>query len=128
MVNPGRQLPVFSIDNIPIFGDTILSPMDGYSDLPFRSLARRLGSAMSYTEFINAIDVVNKNPYIEKRLEYVEAERPVFIEQGASDRRTSNTAKPQDGTFARMSTETVSPSMPVTWEGTSFPSGPNTIT
>ena len=43
----------FHVREIPIYGDLILSPMDGYSDLPFRRLCRELGSAMSYTEFVN---------------------------------------------------------------------------
>jgi tRNA-dihydrouridine synthase B len=70
----------FHIGNIPIYGRTILSPMDGYSDLPFRSMARRLGSAMSYTEFINAKDVVDGHPYLEPRLTFTEAERPITFQ------------------------------------------------
>jgi len=45
--------PAFYIRNIPIYGHVILSPMDGFSDLPFRLICRELGSAMSYTEFVN---------------------------------------------------------------------------
>jgi len=54
--------------------------MDGYSDLPFRALARRLGSAMSYTEFINAIDVLHTHPHLEQKLTYRESERPVVFQ------------------------------------------------
>jgi nifR3 family TIM-barrel protein len=43
----------FYVREIPIFGRVILSPMDGFSDLPFRLICRELGSAMSYTEFVN---------------------------------------------------------------------------
>lgn len=74
------QQPAFWIRNIPIYGDLILSPMDGYSDLPFRSLARRLGSAMSYTEFINAIDVINGHPHLEQKITFMESERPVVYQ------------------------------------------------
>lgn len=84
MVDPdnkeNRAKPAFWVDQIPVYGDVILSPMDGYSDLPFRSLARSLGSAMSYTEFINAIDVVNTHPQLEDRLKYLESERPVVYQ------------------------------------------------
>ncbi len=45
--------PQFFVRDIPVFGDLVLSPMDGYSDMPFRLLCRELGSAMSYTEFVN---------------------------------------------------------------------------
>lgn len=74
------QEPSFYVRNIPIYGRSILSPMDGFSDLPFRSLARRLGSAMSYTEFVNAIDVVNAHPGLERRLTYSEEERPIVFQ------------------------------------------------
>ena len=63
------------------FGDVLLAPMDGYSDLPFRSVCRELGSAASYTEFINAIDVVQRNRRVmgrvAKRVAFLPAERPV---------------------------------------------------
>ena len=75
-----NSTPTFSVGNIPVFGDLILSPMDGYSDLPFRSLARRMGSAMSYTEFINAIDVVHGHPHLERKIAYQESERPVVFQ------------------------------------------------
>jgi tRNA-dihydrouridine synthase B len=54
--------------------------MDGFSDLPFRALARRLGSAMSYTEFVNAMDVINGHPYLNKRLTFSEEERPITFQ------------------------------------------------
>ena len=64
-MNKTDSTPAFHIAGIPIYGDTILSPMDGYSDLPFRSMARRLGSAMSYTEFVSAIHVLNRHPMLD---------------------------------------------------------------
>ena len=70
----------FTVGTIPVFGKSILSPMDGFSDLPFRSLARRLGSAMSYTEFVNAMDVINGTPRLEERLTFLEEERPVVFQ------------------------------------------------
>ncbi len=72
--------PDFHVADIPIYGRMILSPMDGFSDLPFRSLARSLGSSMSYTEFVNAIDVLNDAPYLDRRLTYLEEERPVVFQ------------------------------------------------
>lgn len=72
--------PTFFVRDIPIYGDVILSPMDGYSDQPFRSLARSLGSAMSYTEFINAIDVLYGHPHLERKLAFLESERPVVYQ------------------------------------------------
>lgn len=72
--------PAFTVGGIPVYGDLILSPMDGYSDLPFRSLARSLGSAMSYTEFLNAIDITGRHPHLERKLAYLESERPVVYQ------------------------------------------------
>jgi len=69
--------PTFSIGEIPIFGKCILAPMDGYSDTAFRQICRRFGSALSYSEFINAIDVVQHNPYLEKRTQFIDYERPM---------------------------------------------------
>ena len=34
--------PTFYVRDIPVYGDLILSPMDGYSDLPFRLICREL--------------------------------------------------------------------------------------
>lgn len=72
--------PSFYIDHIPVFGEQILAPMAGFSDLPFRSLCRELGSAMSYTEFINAIDVLGGDSDLEHKLRFLPAERPVVFQ------------------------------------------------
>jgi nifR3 family TIM-barrel protein len=72
--------PDFFVKDIPIFGDLILAPMSGYSDSPDRTIARRFGSALSYSEFVNAIDVVQNNKNIEKRLMFTEMERPVVFQ------------------------------------------------
>ena len=53
--------PTFHIRDVPIYGDAILAPMDGYSDWPFRSLCRELGSAMSYTEFVQVEKILSKS-------------------------------------------------------------------
>lgn len=72
--------PAFLIRDLPVNGDLILSPMDGISDAPFRSLTRSLGSALSYTEFMNAIDIMNGYPYLEEHLFFSEEERPVVYQ------------------------------------------------
>jgi tRNA-dihydrouridine synthase B len=69
--------PVFKIGEIPVYGDVILAPMDGITTHPFRLLARRHGSAVSYTEFINAIDAVHGRPRMEEHLFFSEEERPL---------------------------------------------------
>ncbi|MGE5374939.1 MAG: tRNA dihydrouridine synthase [Bacteroidota bacterium] len=73
--------PTFYVREIPVYGDTVLAPMDGYSDWPFRSVCRALGSAMSYTEFVKVEKILSrrsKEPA--KRLYYEEAERPITFQ------------------------------------------------
>ena len=72
--------PNFHIGPVPVYGDVILSPMDGYSDMPFRSLARRLGSAMSYTEFVSCIYFLHGRSDTLRSLSYEEWERPVVFQ------------------------------------------------
>ena len=72
--------PVFCVRNIPIYGDLILSPMEGFSDLPFRSLCRELGSAMSYTEFTNVLDILSNWQRIQRKLAFLPEERPVVFQ------------------------------------------------
>jgi nifR3 family TIM-barrel protein len=72
--------PVFFVGDIPVCGDAILAPMDGYSDWPFRSLCRSLGSAMSYTEFVKSDDIVHLFRRVRAKMTYEESERPVTIQ------------------------------------------------
>src|SRR3990172_2626431 len=74
------QSPTFYIREVPIYWDAILAPMDGYSDWPFRSLCRSLGSAMSYTEFVKVEKVLSRSKEPAKRLYYQEVERPVTFQ------------------------------------------------
>ncbi len=75
----GNQ-PAFLVDDLEIKGNLVLAPMDGYTDWPFRSICRELGSAISYTEFVKAEDVLQRPHYIKDKIHFTEAERPVFIQ------------------------------------------------
>lgn len=75
-----RSSPTFHIGRVPVHGDAILAPMDGFSDWPFRSLCRSLGSAMSYTEFIKAEYLVRAFKRMAPRMRFDESERPVAIQ------------------------------------------------
>jgi len=70
----------FYIDTIPIDGDLVLAPMQGFSDSPFRLICRKLGSAISYSEFINALDILQENPNIKNKLTFQEQERPIVFQ------------------------------------------------
>lgn len=72
--------PVFYVKEIPVYGDLIFAPMDGISSYPFRSLVRSLGSAMSYTEFIPAIDAIFPKQRLREHVFYREDERPLVFQ------------------------------------------------
>jgi nifR3 family TIM-barrel protein len=69
-----------NLGKVSITGDLLLAPMDGYTDQPFRSFCRDLGSAASYTEFVRAEDVLERPSYIADKLRFLEQERPLFIQ------------------------------------------------
>ncbi len=77
--------PDFFIGHIPVFGRAILAPMDGFSDWPFRSLCRELGSALSYTEFVNAREVPANGKYVRDKLRFTEDERPIVFQLYGDD-------------------------------------------
>jgi len=72
--------PFFFIGQLPVFGDLILAPMRGYSDLPFRSLCRSMGSAVSYTSFVGAIEILSHDDVAWQTLRYKPQERPVVFQ------------------------------------------------
>lgn len=72
--------PAFMLRDIPIRGDLILAPMDGYSDIPFRTLCRRFGSSMSYTGFVNAIPLIQGDEQSWRDLDFLPEERPVVFQ------------------------------------------------
>jgi tRNA-dihydrouridine synthase B len=74
------DIPSFFIRDIPVYGDLVLAPLDGYSDLPFRTLCREFGSAMSYTEFVNVNEIKfsrQERGHAWYKLRFLPSERPV---------------------------------------------------
>lgn len=84
-VAPQSSHAAFRVRDIPIYGDAILAPMDGYSDWPFRSMCRDLGSAMSYTEFVQAEHILRSDRYMNKKLHFEPSERPVVFQLYGDD-------------------------------------------
>jgi len=77
------DIPTFYIRDIPVFGDLVLAPLDGYSDLPFRTLCREFGSAMSYTEFVNVNEIRfarQDRSHAWQKLRFLPGERPVAFQ------------------------------------------------
>jgi tRNA-dihydrouridine synthase B len=75
----------FTIGSLQVEGNLILAPMDGYTSWPFRSLCRELGSAISYTEFIKAGDVLDRPDYIQSKIQFTDSERPIFFQVYGND-------------------------------------------
>lgn len=74
------ELPAFFIADIPVYGEMILAPMDGISDPPFRALTRRLGSAISVSEFINCIEFLTHKDKHAQRFTFKPFEHPIGIQ------------------------------------------------
>ena len=76
-MNTSPSQPVFHIGSIPVFGNLILAPMDGICDQPTRALFREMGSAVTYTEFINVMDVPARLNNLDRRISFTPMERPL---------------------------------------------------
>ena len=76
------QLPSdqFKIDGLEIPNRLALAPMDGYTDSPFRRIAKRFGAGLLYSEFINGMDVVINHPALKEKLSFTPEERPFGIQ------------------------------------------------
>lgn len=74
--------PAFWVGNVPVYGDAILAPMAGYSDIPYRAVCRAYGSAMSYTEFVpvEALTGRRSSNRFWQRLDKKDGERPVVFQ------------------------------------------------
>ncbi|MBI3242786.1 MAG: tRNA dihydrouridine synthase DusB [Chloroflexi bacterium] len=70
----------FFVRDVPVYGVTVLSPMDGYSDLPFRLICRELGSAMSYTEFVSVDELLTNVKRTARKLKFDSSERPMTFQ------------------------------------------------
>jgi tRNA-dihydrouridine synthase B len=80
-----KPSPAFWVRDVPVYGEALLAPMDGYSDWPFRSLCRALGSAMSYTEFVKVEKVLSRSKQVRKKFHYEPDERPVVFQLYGDD-------------------------------------------
>ncbi len=79
--------PTFYVGQVPVYGDAILAPMAGYSDVPYRALCRAYGSAMNYTEFVPVEGLIGKkrDNRFWRRLDKKPDERPVVFQIFGND-------------------------------------------
>ncbi len=83
----GRQVeasvgptPVFSVRDVPIYGELVLAPMAGYTDSPYRSICRQLGAAFVVTELISADGLLHASERTRQMLAFIADERPIAIQ------------------------------------------------
>ena len=76
-----KNSPNFFIRDIPVYGDVILSPMAGFSDMPYRLICREYGSAMSYTEFVSADGILHGNDRTMQMLDFAPSESPMVFNE-----------------------------------------------
>ncbi len=73
--------PTFFVRDVPVYGDTILSPMAAYSDVPFRAICRRFGAAMHYTEFVPTEALLHDPNPLWRRLDiHPDGENPMVFQ------------------------------------------------
>ena len=58
----------------------VLSPMAGVTDVAFRTLAKRYGAAITYTEFLSSAAIVRNNPKTLEMLKTSDIEDPVAVQ------------------------------------------------
>jgi len=80
MMQEQRPPPTLVIGSVPIYGDLVLAPMAGITDMPFRTICRALGSAMSYTPCILDEAVLQRSRRTAQIAEFAPYERPVAIQ------------------------------------------------
>jgi tRNA-dihydrouridine synthase B len=62
--------------NQEIKGNMILAPMDGYTSQPYRLFCRQLGSSASVSEFVGALEILQKHPHTKEKISFTDLERP----------------------------------------------------
>lgn len=79
--------PNFRVGSVPVYGNVILAPMAGYSDVPYRALCRSFGSAMNYTEFVPVEALLGKkrDNRFWQRLDKKKGEHPIVFQIFGND-------------------------------------------
>jgi nifR3 family TIM-barrel protein len=80
----------FHVGPVPVYGDAILAPMAGYSDVPYRALCRAYGSAMNYTEFVPVEGLIGRkrDNRFWRRLDKKRGEFPIVFQIFGNDAAT----------------------------------------
>jgi len=71
---------MFNIGNIKIKYPLVLAPMAGVTDLPFRTICKRMGASLMYTEFVSAEGIIRKSIKTLDMIKFNEFERPIGVQ------------------------------------------------
>ena len=73
--------PVFSLGKLKLNSNLFLSPLAGYTNLPFRLVIREIGGVdLCTTDLVNARSLLEKNPKAIKLIETNEADSPLSVQ------------------------------------------------
>lgn len=73
------------IGGVRLPNNLVLSPMAGFSDLPFRVLCRRHGAGLVCSEMVSAVGVTREVPYTMVKMKTFEEEMPMSIQLFGTD-------------------------------------------
>jgi tRNA-dihydrouridine synthase B len=71
---------MLEVGEIKIKKALLLAPMEDVTSIPFRILCKELGADVVYTEFVNSDGLVRENLKTEKKMDFLEEERPLGIQ------------------------------------------------
>lgn len=74
-----------AIGRVRLPNNLVLSPMAGFSDLPFRVLCRRHGAGLVCSEMVSATSVLREVPHTMQRMRTLEEETPMSIQLFGTD-------------------------------------------
>jgi len=81
---PGLLRPL-AIGGVRLPNNLVLSPMAGFSDLPFRVLCRRHGAGLVCSEMVSAVGVTREVPYTMVKMRTLQEETPMSIQLFGTD-------------------------------------------
>jgi nifR3 family TIM-barrel protein len=85
MTDGADLLRPLAIGGVRLPNNLVLSPMAGFSDLPFRVLCRRHGAGLVCSEMVAATSVLREVPHTMQRMRTLESEMPMSIQLFGTD-------------------------------------------
>ena len=71
---------MFKIGNIKVNNPLFLAPMAGITDHPFRTICKRFGAGLVYTEFVSADGIIRENEKTLNMIKFTDEERPIGVQ------------------------------------------------